>query len=517
MPTIAGALRSSARRVPDQPALTFDDRNYTYRELDAQVDRAATALASLGLTKGERLALMATNSDWFVIAFYAALRLGAIVVPVNPASAAPELHYLLADSGAAVLVYDPELEPTVATAEEAGLPATTQHLVTLGESGRHADLRTLTADSDAAVVEDTVTELDDALILYTSGTTGNPKGALFDHHRTMWVAVNCMATCGMQVGDRFLHVAPLYHAAELCIMLIPGTLIGAKHVVLAGFEPGAVLDALESERITMFFGVPTMFQFLLRHPELSGRDLSAWRTALFGAAPMPASAVEQLVEAIPHVALMQLCGQTEAGPGGIYSSYEQVKIRPDSSGRQTFPLTEARIVDQEGHDIEPGGVGELVLRGETIMKGYWNKPAETAETLRDGWLHTGDLAKLDDQGYLTLVDRLKDLIITGGRNVYSVEVENALAAHPDIIDCAVVSRPHPDFGESIVAVVTPSEGATVTLDDVKTFCAERISGYKIPHDLVVGAVPRNPSGKILKHQLRDTIRDSRGTAAAAQG
>ena len=508
MPTIASTLRSTARRVPDTVALIFGERRCTYRELDARVDRTATALARLGLAKGDRFALMATNSDAFVVAFYAALRLGAIFVPINPASAPPELRYLLEDSGATVFVHDPAVAATVSAARAAGLPPTTRHVLALPEL---ADLAAQ-AGAGTGQVPDNGTESDDALILYTSGTTGKPKGALFDHHRVMWASVNFVASCGMRVGDRFLHVAPLYHAAELGIMLMPGTMIGATHVVLPGFDPGKVLDALESERITMFFGVPTMFQFLLRQPDATRRDLSAWRTGLFGAAPMPASAVEQLVTTWPQVNFMQLCGLTEGGPGGIYADVEQVKARPDASGRQALLFTEARVVDSSGTDVEPGGVGELILRGETIMKGYWNKPTETAEALRDGWLHTGDLARSDADGYLTLVDRLKDLIITAGRNVYSVEVEGALAAHPDIADVAVVGRPHADYGESIVAVVTPREGATVALEDVKAFCADKIARYKIPHDLVVGTIPRTPSGKILKHQLRDRVREAHAAA-----
>jgi acyl-CoA synthetase (AMP-forming)/AMP-acid ligase II len=500
MPTIASTLRSTARRVPDTVALIFGERSATYRELDAQVDRAASVLARLGLAKGDRFALMATNSDDFVVAFYAALRLGAIFVPINPASAPPELRYLLEDSGATVFVHDRAVAATVDAARAAGLPPTTTRVLTLPE------LTGLAAQADAGEVADQVTESDDALILYTSGTTGNPKGALLDHHRVMWASVNFVAACGMRVGDRFLHVAPLYHAAELGIMLLPGTMIGATHVVLSGFDPGKVLDTLESERITMFFGVPTMFQFLVRQPGAAGRDVSAWRTALFGAAPMPASAVEQLAATWPRVNFMQLCGLTEGGPTGIYCDVEQVKARPDASGRQALLFTEARVVDPDGNDVEPGAIGELILRGETIMKGYWNKPAETAEAIRDGWLRTGDLARLDADGYLTLVDRLKDLIITAGRNVYSVEVENALAAHPDVADVAVVGRPHPDYGESIVAVISPRQGATVTLEDVKAFCAGRIARYKIPHDLVVDAIPRTPSGKIRKHQLRDRVR-----------
>ena len=504
MPTIAGTLRSTAGRVPDAEAVVFGDVRYTYAELDAAVDRMAAVLRDAGLAKGDRCAIMATNSDRFVLAFYATLRLGGVVVPVNPALAPPEVQYLLADSGATVFAFDPAMAATVNTAL-ADRPGTLRRTFCLGRTDGHDDLLALAAAATPGALPDDVAEDDDALIMYTSGTTGKPKGALFDHHRILWAAVVFISACGERAGDRFLHVAPLYHAAELIIMLVPGTMIGAKHVILAGFDPGAVLDAMEAHRVTMFFGVPTMFQFLLRHPALGSRDLSAWRTGLFGAAPMPPSAVQQLVAALPHVEFMQLCGQTEAGPGGIYATATQVAERPDASGRQALPFTEVRVVDLEGRDVAPGEVGEMILRGESIMKEYWRKPDATADTLRDGWLHTGDLTRVDPDGYLTVVDRLKDMIITGGRNVYSVEVEGALAGHPDVLDCAVVARPHPDYGESIVAVVTPREGAEVTLDDLRAFCSGRIADYKIPHDLVIAPVPRNPSGKILKHKLRETV------------
>ena len=503
MPTIPGTLRATALRVPETVAIKSGDFTCTYAELDAEVDRTAHALSDLGLGLGDRFALMATNSDRYIVAFYAALRVGAVVVPVNPASAPPELQYLLEDSGAKILAYDMAVAASVQAAR-AGFPTTTEHVVALTEGGDDLALTDLAGKAASAAFEDAPTESDNSLILYTSGTTGKPKGALFDHHRTIWVGVGCAAVSGMKVGDRFLHVAPLYHAAELCIMLIPGTMLGATHVVLPGFDPVPVLDALESEEITMMFGVPTMFQFLM----LSGmgeRDLSSLRTALFGAAPMPASAVVALTEALPHVDLMQLCGQTEAGPGGIYATVDQVRARPDASGRQPTMFAEVRVVDLEGNDVEPGEVGELILRGTSIMKGYWNKPEETAATIRDGWLHTGDLTKIDEDGYMTLVDRLKDLIITGGRNVYSVEVESVLAAHPDIVDVAVVARPHETYGESIVAQVCLREGASMTLPQLQEFCADKISHYKIPHDLLVGEIPRNASGKILKHKIREQL------------
>lgn len=505
MPTIPGTLRMTAARVPDAEALAFEGSSYTYRELDTAVDRMVAVLADAGLRRGDRFALMAPNSDGFVLALYAALRLGAIVVPVNPSLAPPEVAYLLADSGARVLALAPSLAPTVDAALTAERPADLAATFCLGAADGHPDLLGRAAAAEAAPRDDDVAEDDDALILYTSGTTGRPKGALFDHHRVLWVGVTMMAACGMRAGDRFLHVAPLYHAAELNIMLVPGTMLGAKHVVLPRFDPGAVLESMERERITMFFGVPTMFQFLLRSPDLAARDLSAWRTGMFGAAPMPPTAVQQLVTALPHVEFLQLCGQTEGGPGGIYSTAAQVAGRPDSSGHQALPFTEVRIAGPDDEPVAPGEVGEMLLRGESVMKEYWRKPSETADALRGGWLHTGDLTRLDADGAMTIVDRLKDLIITGGRNVYSVEVEAAVAAHPDVLDCAVVARPHPDYGESIVAVVTPREGATLTLDDLRAFCAGRIADFKQPHHLVIGAVPRNPSGKTLKHQLRAAV------------
>ncbi|HEY0903061.1 MAG TPA: AMP-binding protein [Marmoricola sp.] len=490
MPTIAGTLRSTARRVPDAEALQFGDRLLSYRELDLEVDRYATALRDLGVVQGDRVCLMSGNSDLFVLAFYAVQRLGAVLVPVNPASAPPEVAHLVDDASASVLLVAAALTERV----PADCPATTLE-----------DLAASAATASPYGDDVEVLESDDALILYTSGTTGKPKGALFDHHRTLTVATSMIGSLGQRAGDRFLHVAPLYHAAELAIMLVPGTLLGAKHVVLPGFDPAAVLDVMERERITMFFGVPTMFQVMMRVPGAGDRDLSSWRTGLFGAAPMPAHAVEQMVRTWPGVAFMQLCGQTEGGPSGIYSTHEQVVARPDASGRQGVIFTEVRVVDQEFRDVAPGETGELLLRSETVMKGYWRNPEATAAAFHNGWLRTGDIARLDDDGYLTLVDRLKDMIITGGRNVYSIEVESAIASHPAVVDAAVVARPHEDFGESIVAVVTLAEGAELTLDDLREHCRSQIADYKLPHDLVVASIPRNASGKILKHRLREEV------------
>ena len=509
MATIPGTLAVGAVRHPDRAAVVFGERSHSYAGLDGAVNRAAHALGAAGLRKGDRMLLMSGNSDRFIIALYAALRLGALVVPVNPASAAPELLHILDDSGASLLVFGDTAQSVVRAAGGVLAGALACPPVALDPVEGYQSLAALAADRSAAPPRVDVAESDDALILYTSGTTGRPKGALFDHHRIVWVGINTALMLGLRDGDRILHVAPMYHAAELAMLVNGGSLVGATHVVLPSFAPQTVLDALEGHRINVFFGVPTMYQLLLRDPSLPDRDLAAWRVGLFGAAPMPASAVRATSAALPHVELIQACGQTEGGPGGIYCTAGEVRARPGASGRSALFNTQAKVVDPDGGDVPPGGTGELIIRGETVMKEYWRNPAATAETLRDGWLHTGDLATIDTDGYITLVDRMKDMIISGGRNIYSVEVENALAAHPAIAEIAIVARRHEEYGETVVAVVNPMPGQTISLDELREFGAGRLSGYKLPRELIVRPLPRNPSGKVLKHVLRADIEKHR--------
>ena len=508
MVTLSSALATTARRVPERTALVDGERRLSYAQFDAAVNRVAHVLSAKGLAKGDRLALMSYNTEGFVLTFYAAMRIGVIVVPVNPRMAAPEVTYLLDDSGATALVFDPALAAVAAAARARAAEPPVIFLATEpGDGGSQggADLLTLARSGDDGPPDCSVGEADDAEILYTSGTTGRPKGVLLDQHRVVWDGVNiCLAT-GMCDGERLLHVAPLYHSAELNLFLNGGMLIGATHVLARTFEPVPVIEALERERITSFFGVPTMYQLMLDCPQFAACDLSAWRIGMFGAAPMPPATIERLAAAVPTVRLFNLCGPTEAGPGGIFLPPDEMLTKPGANGR-ALVNTEARVVDEHGVDVPAGSTGEVVLRGETIMKEYWRNPQATAEAMRDGWLHTGDVGRIDDDGRITLVDRMKDMIITGGMNVYSVEVENALAAHPDVLDAAVVGKPHPLYGESIVAVVTFRPGHEHTLDEIRAHVKTLIADYKAPHELVVGAVPRNPSGKIVKHQLRAQLR-----------
>ncbi|MBX6395879.1 MAG: AMP-binding protein [Alicyclobacillaceae bacterium] len=348
-----------------------------------------------------------------------------------------------------------------------------------------------------------VAEEDDCQILYTSGTTGRPKGALFDHHRILHVAINVIACLGVNPRDRLLHVAPLFHSAQLDLFLISGTFVGATHVVMSDFDPVAVLRTIHEEKISLFFGVPTMYTYLLQVPR-GQFDLSSVRRCAYGAAPMAPELVKRSMELFGTDQFYNLCGLTEGGPGGVYLPPDR---HLDKLGAGGIPIlnTEVRVVDDEGRDVPPGVVGEMILRGETVMKGYYKDPEATAKTLRDGWLYTGDLAVMDEDGYLTLVDRKKDMIISGGENVYSTEVEQVLYAHPGILEAAVIGLPDPEWGEAVTAVVVPKPGQTLDVEELKGFCRKSLAGYKIPRKVFIAErLPRNASGKVLKFELRQT-------------
>ncbi|MEJ8279450.1 class I adenylate-forming enzyme family protein [Pseudonocardia spirodelae] len=486
MPTLGSTLIQNARRVPDREALVHDGRRWSWAGLADAARRTAGALDALGLGPGDRFAVLSGNRAEYVVAEYAALLLGAIVVPVNARSAPPEIATVLADSGATVVAVGPDCD------------------VPDGGRARVVALVDLVGTDAPPIEGDRAEETTDAFLTYTSGTTGRPKGVLVDHHRAIWAALSQITSLGMRDGERYLHLSPFHHSGGV-VFTSAVTLLGGTHVVGPPFEPGAVLQMLEEERIESFLGVPTMYQQLLRHPDLDHRDLSRLRTGVFGAAAMPETALRELLTRLPGIELRQLCGQTESGPTGLFSTTAQLRERPDATGHQPQPFLEHRIRTREGRDAGPSEIGELLFRGPAVMKRYWNAPEATAETLRDGWLHTGDLFRVDPDGALVLVDRLKDMIITGGRNVYSAEVEQVVATHPAVADCAVLGRLHPEYGETVVAVVTVHPGSGIAIAELREHCASRLAPYKIPRDLLVAPVPRNASGKVQKHLLRDLI------------
>ena len=506
---IGGTLARNARRHPNKEALVYEEKRYTYEELNREVNKLANALLLMGVSKGEKVALMMQNSDRYVIAFMAAMKVGAVAVPVNFRLAAPEVEYIINHSDSVVFFFDPEYAELIASLS--GKIGEVRQLISAGKSANitgAVDWDELVANAAASEPEVLVEEYDDCEILYTSGTTGRPKGALFDHHRILHVGMVMVVHMGVNPGDRLLHLAPLFHSAQLNLFLVSGMFVGATHVVLRVFEPNKVLETLEKEKITLFFGVPTMYNFMLQVPNIDSYDLSSVTRFGYGAAPMPVELVRLALKKFPTDQLYNLCGLTEGGPGGVMLVPED-QLRKPGAGGKAIINTEARVVDDAGEDILPGQVGEFIIRGETIMKCYYKNPEATAETLRNGWLHTGDLATIDDEGYITLVDRKKDMIITGGENVYSTEVEQVLYQHPGVLEAAVIGLRHPVWGETVAAVICPKPGYVLTGEELKAFCISRLADYKIPRIYKFsGQLPRNASGKVLKRVLRETYKEN---------
>ncbi|MFV8828079.1 class I adenylate-forming enzyme family protein [Alkalihalobacterium sp. APHAB7] len=500
---ITSNLALNARRHPDKLAITFKGREHTYKQFNETVNRFANGLASIGLKKGDKIALMMKNSDYFAISYFAAAKLGAVIVPINFRLVAREVNYILKQSDSVMVICEQELEGLINEARE-DIVAIRDVIVTpRATTPENRSYENVLSESTAEP-EVEVVGTDDLHILYTSGTTGQPKGALFDHQRVFKVAIGMTGLLGLQSEDKLLHVAPLFHCAQLCLFLIPGVFLGATNVIEQDFHPVETLKTIEKHGITLFFGVPTMYNFFTHVPNSGQLNLSSITRCGYGAAPMSPELVKKSIDLFKTDQFYNLCGLTEGGPTGIYLSPEDHKTKIGKSGKWPSLFTEVKVVNDSGAQVAVGEVGELILRGEAIMKEYYKKPEETAKTLRDGWLYTGDLASVDEDGYFSLVDRRKDMVISGGENVYSVEVEYALDEHPLIIESAVIGTPDPKWGELVTAVLVVKEGEQLEEDEIIAFCRQRLAGYKVPKRfLLTNELPRNASGKIQKFKLRE--------------
>lgn len=502
---IVNILSQNARRHPDKPALVFEDRSYNYHEFNEMVNKFANGLIELGIKKGEKIAFMMKNSDYFAISYYAAAKTGAVIVPMNFRLVKREVNYILGQSDSVFVICDQEYEQLIYEAKE-NLPAVRQ-VITVEPSvceESHSIDDTLSKNGTEPSVE--ILNSDDLHILYTSGTTGNPKGALFDHERVLNVTVGCIGLLGYNTREKFIHVAPLYHAAQLVICMTSSFLLGGFNVIHKEFNPVAMLRDIEKYKITSLFAVPTMFKFLIEVPGGEKYDVSSVQRFLYGAAPMSKEMVRKTMKFFNSDNFYSLCGLTEGGPSGIYLSPEDHNEKVGAAGKDGLLFTEAKIVASEGKETEPNVVGEFVLKGDTVMKEYYKKPEETEATLRNGWLYTGDLGYRDENGYIYIVDRIKDMIISGGENVYSVEIENVLGTHPQIADVAIIGVPDEKWGEVVTAVIVSKENEDIQLEELETFCRQHLSGYKIPRKTIfVEALPRNTSGKLMKYKLRESV------------
>ncbi|MBO1414438.1 fatty acyl-CoA synthetase [Streptomyces sp. FH025] len=499
--TIDGLLRRSARRSPDRTALTFADRGWTYRELDDAVSRAAAHLLGLGLRPGDRVAAYGRNSDAYAIAFLSCARAGLVHVPVNYALTGDELSYQIERSGSRVVLSDPALTPEV---ERVRHRLDLERVVPL----RDGDDALLTAASTGPVPEigAPVHDTDLAQLLYTSGTTSRPKAAKMTHRALVHAYVSSIVALDLRADDRPLICMPLYHSAGLHVFLLPYLAVGASVALMEAPDLPEVLRRIEADRIGSLFLAPTVWVALANHPDLDVRDLSSLRKAQYGASIMPVTVLDRLRARYPEVGFYNCFGQSEVGPLAAVLRPEEHAQRPSSCGRPVL-FVEARVVDRDGAEVPPGTPGELVYRSPQLCLGYWDAPEESAEAFRDGWFHSGDLVLADEAGYLTVVDRIKDVINTGGVLVASREVEEAVYTHPSVAEVAVIGAPDEKWMEAVTAFVVlkpaAAPSAAPTAAEIIAHVKGRLAPYKVPKSVVfVPDLPRNQSGKLLKRELR---------------
>lgn len=505
--TLADLLRRSAARDPHKLAIACGDVRWTYAEFHETCERVASGLATRGVGKGDRVAILARNSHAFIALRFALARLGAVLVPINFMLKADEVAYILRHAGARVLATDSEFVPVAKAA--AGNDTQVERFVWLpAEHSSEAPADMLRFDqlsgSAAVLAEADVTGSDVAQIVYTSGTESLPKGAMLTHDAVLWQYVSCVVDASIAREDLALHALPLYHCAQLDVFLGPSIYVGATNVITAKPVPENLLPLIERHRITSFFAPPTVWIALLRSPLFDKTDLSSLEKGYYGASIMPVEVMREIARRLPKVKLWNLYGQTEIAPLATMLGPDDQLRKPGSCGRAVLNV-ETRVVDDVMHDVPPDGktVGEIVHRSPQLLQGYFHDDERTAAAFEGGWFHSGDLATIDDEGYISVVDRKKDMIKTGGENVASREVEEAIYKLEGVSEVAVIGVPHPKWVEAVVAVIVAKNGARLDEAAVLAHCAVSLASFKVPKGILFAqTLPKNPSGKLLKRELR---------------
>jgi long-chain acyl-CoA synthetase len=504
-------LRRAVQINRSGTATIFGARRRTWSEILERVQRFAGALRDLGLSAGGRVAILALNSDDYLELHYAVPWAGGALVPINTRLAAAEVRYILDDATPEIIVCDEACRPLLASIAPAA-----KARIDLGGTPPDGWLGYEEAMARSAPADDAGRRDNDlAGIFYTGGSTGKAKGVMLSHDNLISNAMNAIALVGYDRTSSYLHAAPMFHLAD-GMATFAMTMVGGTHVMIPKFDAQACLDALARHRVTNVTLVPAMIAMMLDHPQVKSFDLKALRQIQFGASPMPEATLRRAVEAWPDVLLLHGWGMTELAPIGSALPYDLrmpavAGARMRSCGHGVLNC-EVMIIDGEGHEVPRGQVGELVIRGPNVMMGYWNKPEETAAALRNGWLHTGDAATMDDNALITIVDRLKDMIISGGENIYSTEVENAISLFPGVAQVAVIGVPDARWGEVVHAIVVPRAGAALDGEAIRAHCRGLIAGYKVPRSIEIRTtpLPLSGSGKVLKPALREeyqTVRE----------
>ena len=490
-----------ARRTPDRVAIVHEGRASTYLGLHERVSRLAGALRGLGVGRGVRIAYLGPNHQAYLETLFAAGTLGAVFVPLNMRLAGPELAHHLTDSGSSVLVYAPAQAAVLASIRT---DLVLRHVVALAEPGEgEHDYEELLASAAPDPADEPVSLGDPCLIMYTSGTTGRAKGATLTHGNITWNAINVLVDADFGQDEMALVVAPLFHTAALNMLCLPAILKGGTVLIESAFDPARALDLIARHRVTSMFGVPAIYDAMAGAAGWADADISSLRTLLCGGAPVPEATIRAYLAR--GVTFIQGYGMTETSPGALLLDAAHVESKAGSAGIPHF-FTDVRVVGPDLADTVPGERGEIVVAGPNVMQGYWGLPEATAAALADGvWLRSGDVATTDEDGYVFVVDRIKDVIISGGENIYPAEVENAIRDHPAVVECGVIGVPDDKWGEVGRAIVVLRPGTEVAEEEILGFLDGRLARYKIPKSVrFTGSLPRTATGKILKKSLRET-------------
>ncbi|MCH8189061.1 MAG: AMP-binding protein [Proteobacteria bacterium] len=503
--SLASVLDRTVRLHGGRPAIIEPDRTYTWAEFGERVARAATVLANLGVKRGDRFGILALNSFRQAELMHAGYWMGAIPVPANTRLAPPEIRHIFDDAACKLIAVDDAMADTLESGE---LSAWRE-----GALAIERDYESLLAEATPRAAHDSA-EDDDAVLLYTGGTTGRAKGVRLTHRNVVSNGMQMAVAMRVRAGDVYLHVPPMFHSADL--LGTAYTLLGAAHAYLPRFSPGLALEAMARTGTTALMLTPTMVIMMLQEEDVAAYDVSKLRLLFYGSSPMAAEWIQRAAEAFPSAGLQQGYGLTETSPilttldmeehARAIATGDTAILR--AAGRPLIDVT-LRIVDEDGREVAVGEAGEVVVRGPNVTPGYLNRPEETKTAFRDGWFHTGDVGRVDDGGYLYLLDRKNDMIVTGGENVFSSEVEAVLHQHAGVAEAAVIGVPDERYGEALLAAIVPARGASLTDEDMIAHCRGKIGGFKIPRRFAfLDELPKSAMGKILKTELRRTYAKS---------
>jgi fatty-acyl-CoA synthase len=496
---VGNVIAKRAMITPDRVAVISGEKHSTYQQLNRRSARLANALLKLGVEHGDRVGLLMANNNEFLETYFATAKIGAVLVPVNTRLVGPEIDYILNDCTAKGFIFGKAFEQTVA---KMSYPGSARFRISTGPTAVPDTLDYETLISEARESEPAVKIHEDDLhiIMYTSGTTGRPKGAMLTHKNIYTGGLDMLIGLHYQHPDRLLVLVPLFHSGGIT-PVVGHVIKGVCTVLMESFEPVDALKLIEKHEISLLLGVTTIIRMLLQVPDLESHNLDTLKTAILPGSPLPYKIIREAYDRM-GVLCQNLWGLTEMTGPGSHTTIEDVLEKPECAGKPYFNV-DLRIVDFMGKEVPTGEMGEIIARGPNMMQGYWNLPEETAETIKEGWLYTGDMGRIDEQGYLYVIDRRKDMIVSGGENVYPAEIEKVIREMASVSDVSVIGIADAKWGETPKAYIEMKAGTTLTQKEIESFCRTKLAGYKVPrHVEFIDALPRNPTGKVLKKALR---------------